>query len=87
MNIDDKIKEIVEESKYDDFLKKINNNIYLRDSEIKILEKYNFDPKKYTNLSELIYDLEEYLNSYENDELEWISKELSERNYYQNTNK
>ena len=70
------------------FLKK-HNNIYISDEQVNILKKYNININKYQNVSELIYDIEEYINdSYEQlDDLEWVSETLSEYNYYNNTNK
>lgn len=70
------------------FLKRRNNDIFLTDNQVKVLNKYGIDYQKYTSLSELIFDLEQYLNnsynSYSGD-LEIVSQELSEMNYYQNT--
>ena len=70
------------------FLKK-HGNIYISDEQNKILLKYDLDVNNYKTVSELIYDIEEYLNdSYEQlDDLEWVSQTLSEYNYYNNTNK
>ena len=70
------------------FLKK-HNNIYISDEQISILKKYNIDIDKYTNVNELMYDIEDCLNdSYEElEDLEWVSQTLSEYNYYNNTNK
>ena len=70
------------------FLKK-HNNIYISEDQINILKKYNIDINNYKNISELLYDIEEYLNnSYSDlDDLEWVSETLSEYNYYNNTNK
>lgn len=70
------------------FLKK-HNNIYISDEQINILKKYNINIDKYSNLNELVYDIEEYLNdSYDElEDLEWVSQTLSEYNYYNNTNK
>ena len=70
------------------FLKK-HNNIYISDEQYEILKKYNLNVDNYKNISELIYDIEEYLNdSYEElEDLEWVSQTLSEYNYYNNTNK
>jgi DNA-binding LacI/PurR family transcriptional regulator len=52
-------------------------------------DKYSIDVNNYSNISELIYDIEECLNdSYEElDDLEWVSQTISEYNYYNNTNK
>jgi len=70
------------------FLKK-HNNIYISEEQISILNKYNINIDKYTNVNELMYDIEDCLNdSYEElEDLEWVSQTLSEYNYYNNTNK
>jgi len=70
------------------FIKK-HNNIYISDEQINILKKYNINIENYTNLNELIYDIEECLNdSFDTlEDLEWVSQTLSEYNYYNNTNK
>lgn len=72
----------------------MNNNfykqygkLYLTDNQIEILTKYNIDYKKFNNLNELIYHLEYYLNSKELPDLEQVSMELSELDYYNYTNK
>ena len=74
----------------------INNNIpktrknclVLRDSQIETLKKYNIEYENFTSLSSLIFEIEEIL-TYETDldDLEELSAELSEQNYYNNTNK
>lgn len=70
------------------FLKKYKN-IYISEEQKNILDKYNIDVNNYSNISELIYDIEECLNdSYEElEDLEWVSQTISEYNYYNNTNK
>ena len=70
------------------FLKRYNN-IYISEEQKNILDKYNIDVNRYQNITELIYDIEEYLNnSLENlDDLEWVSQMISEYNYYNNVNK
>lgn len=72
------------------FLKKRNNGIFLTDTQVNILNQYGINYENYTSLSELIFDLEQYLNneySSDNNDLEIVSQELAEMNYYQNTNK
>ena len=64
------------------------NGIYLSKSQINILESNGFDYKKYSNIKELIFDLDEYLNNEpDNIELENVLDELSEFDYYHNVNK
>lgn len=69
-------------------LKKIKNDIYLSDTWIEILERYDIDYRKYNSVSALIFDIEEILNSgVEANELEELSRDIQEFNYYNNTNK
>ena len=70
------------------FLKNYNG-ILLSDNHISILNRYNIDYKKYSSLNQLLYEIEDILNnSYgDNEDLEWVSMDISERNYYQNTKK
>ena len=71
-------------------LKNLDNGLLLSDAHIEILERYGFDYHKYGSIKELIFDIEEYLNE-EGDsdcgDLDWVSADLSERDYYTNTNK
>lgn len=69
-------------------LKKIKNDIYLSDAWIEILERYDIDYRKYNSISALIFDIEEILNSGVGaNELEELSRDIQEFNYYNNTNK
>lgn len=70
------------------FLKKYNN-IYISEDQKSILDKYNINIYNYSNINELIYDIEECLNdSFEDlEDLEWVSESISEYNYYNNVNK
>lgn len=71
----------------DNFIKRIKNGIYLKEKEILVLDNYNIDYNSCTSLSDIIYKIEERLYNEYSEELEKVSYELSERNYYQNTNK
>ena len=71
-------------SKY--FHKKIGN-LYLSQAEIDILKINEIDYEKYNNIKLLIYEIEELLESNYSEELEWVLNELSEFDYYNNTNK
>lgn len=66
---------------------KRENNMYLSDNQIEILRKYNINYSDYNNIEELIYKIEAILNQDYSEELDRISSELSEYNYYNNTNK
>ena len=63
------------------------NGIYLTDNEVNILKNNGFDVNKYSNVKELMFDLEEALEENENDELDMILSSIAEFNYYHNTNK
>ena len=68
----------------DDLKKERENKMYLSNNEIKTLEKYDVDYKKFDNLSSLIFELNEIEGD---DDLEQLAIELSEFNYYNNQNK
>lgn len=67
---------------------KINNNLYLTNNQIDILKKYNIDYETSNSLRDLMIKIEDILD-YEEDipELEDLLDKLSERNYYEFTNK
>ena len=67
-----------------DLKKERENKMYLSNNEIKTLEKYDVDYKKYDSLSSLIFELNEIDGD---DDLEELAIELSEFNYYNNQNK
>lgn len=66
---------------------KRENGLLLSDEQINILKKYDIDYLKYNNISSLIYEIEEILNMEYYEDLDNLSIELAEFNYYQNTNK
>ena len=73
-----------------DFLHDYGNGILLNDRHIAILDRYQFDYKKYNSLNSLLFDIDLYLNedaSDDSSDLENLANELAERNYYQNTKK
>ena len=59
----------------------------LSDEDINILKRNGINYLDYTNLSSLIFAIEETLNYEENEELEELNKKLGEYNYYNYTNK
>ncbi|MBR1376430.1 MAG: hypothetical protein IJ565_01255 [Bacilli bacterium] len=63
------------------------NGIYLTDAEVSILKSNGFDINKYSSIKDLMFDLEDSLELEENEELEMILVNISEFNYYHNTNK
>jgi len=61
--------------------------IVLTNKEIDVLKRNEIEYEKYTSVSELLYDIDEILNYTDDEELEVVSENISERNYYLNTNK
>lgn len=65
---------------------KINNNISLKKEQLDILNKYNIPIEQIHTLKELIYYIEE-LAYYDYEDLDLVSKELAEQDYYINYRK
>lgn len=86
----EEIDKYIDKTIKDNMMRKINN-LYLSTRQINILEKYNINYKNILDIKELIFKVEDYINeNYIYDELgdlEDLSRELSEFNYYYNTNK
>ena len=80
--LDRVIQDIFEENQ----LEKINDDLYLTKRQIDILKRYDIEYSNKT-IDSLIFELEDILNQEENEELDRLSMELSEFNYYHNTNK
>lgn len=72
-------------NKFNDF----GNGILLTNGEIAVLDKYKINYKNCISLKELLYKIEDYLENedYDLEDLDNISLSISERDYYQNTNK
>lgn len=72
-------------------LKQRKNGLLLSNEQIEILRRHNINYENYNNLSSLIFKIEEYIeevgNYMEITDIDELSKQLSEQNYYQNTNK
>ena len=79
------IDEIVKETHEGLKLNRINDNLYLTNKEIEVLERYDID--YHTSIEELMFNLEEILNENDYEDLEEVSNSISEFNYYHNTNK
>ncbi len=72
-------------------LKIRKNGLLLSDQQIEILNNHNIKYEQYPTLSSLIFKIEEYINEVQGymdiTDIDELSKELSEQNYYNNTNK
>ena len=74
-----------------DELKQIKKNIYLNNREMQILKMYDIDFQNCVDMNDLLFKIDDVLNDLydnsDNEDLEWVSSSISERNYYMNTNK
>ena len=61
----------------------------LTNREIEVLDRYKINYKNCKSLKEIIFEIEELLNDMDivDEDLDYISGTISERDYYQNTNK
>lgn len=85
------IDELLEMDDYNpekNFLKKRKNSLYLSDRDISILKNYEIPYDKCKSMKELLFMIESY-NSLddEDEELDELSKRISEYCYYYKTNK
>ena len=88
MYSDEEINQIASKVIYDNKLNKISDNLYLSNRQIEILKRYEIDYKKFNDIKSLMYEVETALEEvYDADDLQALSIELSEFNYYHNTNK
>ncbi len=63
----------------------IKNDIVLTEKEVNILKELDINYESFTSMSSLIIALDEYVD--DDPELEEVLKDMSDRNYYMNTNK
>ena len=85
---DEEINKIAIKTIYDNKLNKISDNLYLSNRQIEILKRYEIHYKKFNDIKSLMYEVETALEEvYDADDLQALSIELSEFNYYHNTNK
>ena len=80
--LDRVIQDIFEENQ----LEKINDDLYLTRKQMDILKKNDIEYSNKT-IDELMFEIEDILNQEDNEELDRLSMDLAEFNYYHNTNK
>ena len=70
-------------------LQDIGNGLFLTKQEIRVLDQYHIPYKNCQTLKQIIWEMEEVLNNMDivDEELDYISSTIAERDYYQNTNK
>ena len=88
-NSEVELTDLVKEDLHKNLHKLYGNDIYLSDNDIEVLKRYDFNIDKYSNIKSLILDIASYLDEtdIEADDLEDLLSNLSEFDYYHNTNK
>lgn len=82
------VKEAMELSNVESsFMRHRSNGLLLSDYQIDVLQRNGINYEKYSNMSSLLFEIEEYLNDEEDDELEEVSRQIAEMHYYNETNK
>lgn len=75
----------------DNGLKTRSNGLLLTDEQIDVLKRHNINYEDYNSIQSLIFKIEEYINDVQGymdiTDIDEVSCELSEQNYYNNTNK
>ena len=84
INIDDAIKDANIENI---ILVRRNNGLLLSDYQVNVLKRNGLNYEKYSNIHELLFDIEECLYDNYDDELDLVSSQLSEFIYYNESKK
>ena len=68
--------------------KEVKKGIFLSNYQISVLNQYGININECSSINDLIFQIDEILNDEDDcEDLEIVSKEISEFNYYANTNK
>ena len=82
------LKEAIDFSNYKELLlSRRENGLLLSDYQVSILNRNGIDYKKYNNVRELLFEIENYLDDDFDEELDLVSSQLSEFIYYTDTKK
>ena len=68
-------------------LKRRDNGLLFSDMQINVLKRCGINYEKYTNLDELLFDIEDILNYDYDEELDLVSSQIAELRYYKDTKK
>ena len=72
-------------------LKTRSNGLLLTDEQIDVLKRHNINYEDFNNIQSLIFKIEEYINDVHGymdiADIDEVSRQLAEQNYYNNTNK
>ena len=68
-------------------LKRRENSLLLSDYQVSVLNRNGIDYNKFSSVKELLFEIENCLDDYFDDELDLVSSQLSEYIYYNETKK
>ena len=71
----------------DNFIGYTKNDIVLSNKEMEVLKRNEIDYENIDTVSRLLTEIDDVLIDNDDEELESVSMSISERNYYNNTNK
>ena len=71
----------------DIILKRRENNLLLSDYQVSVLNRNGINYNNFGNIRELLFEIENCLDDYFDDELDMVSQQLSEYIYYNETKK
>ena len=87
-NKDVNLDEAIRFSNYQELLlNRRENGMLLSDYQVAVLNRNGIDYRKYNNVRELMFEIENCLDDYFDDELDMVSSQLSEYIYYSDTKK
>ena len=87
-NVDLNINDAIDFANIDGFiLKRRNNGFLFSDYQINILNRNGLNYEKYSNLHDLLFDIEECLNSDYDEDLDVVGSQIAELLYYKETKK
>lgn len=82
------IDEAIKISEYQQLLlKRRENNMLLSDYQVSVLKRNGIEYQRYTNIKDLLFEIENCLEDDFDDELDIISSQLAEYIYYNKTKK
>lgn len=66
----------------DSWLVPRENGMLLSDYQVEVLLRNGIDYRKYSSIKEILFEINDILEEEDNEELESVSRDLDERNYY-----
>ena len=87
-NRDVSLDEAIKFSNYQELLlNRRENGMLLSDYQVSVLNRNGIDYRKFTEIRELLFEIENCLDDYFDDELDIVSSQLTEYIYYNETKK